>query len=327
MGQVIQVNGDYNIRTKESGTITLDTGPGVGQVRVTGDLIVEGDTLTISAENLNIQDNIITLNNNEVGPGVTLEYSGIQIDRGDTSAATPQGDASFLYDESSDAWLLAHGTSPGPFNYSYSKLRLKEILTNEDTDSGDLTLIGSGTGVVKVFGTTTYEEQVTHDDDIPNKKYVDDAIQNNPTFQVVSNDSRVIVSDKDTAGSLDYFTTQTGYSTFGETAVSIVVDGQLNTQFYSNRTIIQDIEIVDNEITNNTTNGNISLRTQGTGKVQTNYALQVDNIGVTPASVSGSVLVYSQTPSIGTTGLFFVNSDRSGELINKNKALVFSMIF
>lgn len=327
MGQVIQVNGDYNIKTREGGDLVLDTGPGVGRVRVTGDLIVEGDTLSISAENLNIQDNIITLNDGEVGPGVTLEYSGIQIDRGDTSAATPQNDASFLYDEAADAWLIAHGVSPGPFNYSHSKLRLKEILTNEDTDSGDLTLIGSGTGVVKVFGTTTYEEQVTHDDDIPNKKYVDDAIQNNPTFQVVSNDSRVIVSDKDTAGSLAYFTDQTGYSTFGETAVSIVVDGQLNSQFYPNRAIIQDIEIVDNEITNNTTNGNISLRTQGTGKVQTNYALQIDNIGVTPANVAGSVLVYSQTPSIGTTGLYFVNSDRSGELINKNKALVFSMIF
>lgn len=322
MGQVIQVNGDYNIKAKESGTIKLDTGPGVGQVVVTGDLIVEGDTLTISSENLNIQDNVITLNNGETGAGVTLRYSGIQIDRG------TETDVSFLYDEDIDAWILAEGTAAaGTFNYSNSRLKLSQVLTNADTDSGDLTLIGTGTGVVKVFGTTTYEEQVTHDDDIPNKKYVDDAIQNNPTFQVVTDDSRVIVTDKDTIGSLAYLTDQTGYSSFGESAVSIIVDGQLNTQFYRNRVAIQDLEILDNEITNNNTNGNISLRTQGTGKVSTNYALQIDNIGVTPAVVPGSVLLYTATPSIGTTGVYFVNSQRNGELINKNKALVFSMIF
>lgn len=321
MGQVIQVNGDYNIKAKEGSNITLDTGPGVGQVIVTGNLLVEGDTLTISAENLNVKDNIIVLNDGETGAGVTLRYSGLQIDRGSET------DVSFLYDELTDNWLLATGTAEGTFNYTNSNLRLRKILTNADTDSGDLTLIGSGTGVVKVAGTTDYEVQVTDDDDIPNKKYVDDAIQNNPTFQVVTDDSRVIVSDKDTSGSLAYLTSQTGYSTFGESAVSVIVDGQLNTQFYPNRTVIQDLEILDNEITNNTTNGNISLRTQGTGKVQTNYALQLENIAVTPAYVSNSVLVYSATPSIGTTGLYFVNSDRNGELINKNKALVFSMIF
>lgn len=321
MGQVIQVNGDYNIKAKEGANITLDTGPGVGQVVVTGNLLVEGDTLTISAENLNVKDNIIVLNDGEERAGVTLRYSGIQIDRGSET------DVSFVYDESDDTWILARGTVDTSFNYDNSKLRLKQISTNPDTDSGDLTLIGSGTGVVKVFGTDTYELQVTHDDDIPNKKYVDDAIQNNPTFQIKSNDSVVIVTDKDTTGSLAYLTSTTGYTTFGESAVSVIIDGQLNTQFYPNRTVIQDLEILDNEISNNNTNGNISLRTQGTGKVQMNYALQIENIAVTPAYVSNSVLVYSATPSIGTTGLYFVNSARSGELINKNKALVFSMIF
>ena len=321
MGQVIQVNGDYNIKAKEGANITLDTGPGVGQVVVTGNLLVEGDTLTISAENLQVKDNIIVLNDGETGAGVTLRYSGIQINRG------TETDVSFLFDEFDNTWLLATGTADGTLNYADSKLRVSQISTNLDTDSGDLTLIGTGTGVVKVFGTTTYEEQVTHDDDIPNKKYVDDAIQNNPTFQVVTSNSRVIVSDKDTLGSLAYLTAQTGYSTFGESAVSVIVDGLLNTQFYTNRTVIQDLEIADNEITNNSTNGNISLRTQGTGKVTVNYALQLENIAVTPAYVSNSTLLYTATPSIGTTGVYFANSARNGELINKNKALVFSMIF
>ena len=53
---------------------------------------------------------------------------------------------------------------------------------------------------MKVFGTINYETQVVHDDDLPNKKYVDDSILNNPTFQIVapqSQDTRVIITDKE----------------------------------------------------------------------------------------------------------------------------------
>lgn len=42
-----------------------------------------------------------------------------------------------------------------------------------DTNA-DLILLPKGTGVITVFGTTNYEDNVTLDDDIPNKKYVDD---------------------------------------------------------------------------------------------------------------------------------------------------------
>jgi hypothetical protein len=297
---------------------------------------------------LTIEDNIISLNTGEVGPGVSLIYSGIEIERGNTSSITPQNNASFLYDESTDSWILAHGSAPGPFNFDASSLRLKQILTNSTTDSGDLTLIGTGTGVVKVIGTTTYEAQVTHDDDLPNKKYVDDAIQNNPTFQIVApqtQDTKVVIADKEitpntsgTAGSLAYFTATTTHSTYGESAVSIIVDNLLIGQFYANRFEIGDLEIGGgpdrNEITSRAsiTNENIYVRTQGTGKLQTNYAIQVENIGSIPSYVSNSVLLYAAAPSIGTTGLYFVNDSaeaakQNGELISKNKALVFSMLF
>lgn len=333
MGQFIQTNGDYNIKTKEGATIKLDTGLGTGEVRVTGNLVVEGDTLTVSAENLNVSDNIIILNyygdnRTDLPAGVALRYAGIQIDRGSLEPA------SLIYDDVESTWSFIVGTPESTFNYADSKIKLKEILTNDSSDAGDLTLIGSGIGVVKVGdrGTVGYETYVTDDDDIPNKKYVDDAIRLNPTFQIKSDDSRVIVTDANTPGSLTLFADETSYSTFGESAVSVLVDGILNTQFYKNRAQIQGLEIIGNEITNNDTNGNISLRTQGTGKLKTNYALQLESIGVVPAYVPSSTIVYSSTPSLGTTGIFYVNSSsdsskRTGELINKNKALVFSMIF
>ena len=350
MGQFLRVNGDYNIRAGDGAKITLDTGSVAsgGSVRVTGNLVVEGDTFNISTTNLTIEDNIISLNVGEVGPGVTLGYSGIEIERGSTASITPQNNASFLYDESTDAWIIAHGTAPGPFNFDASSLRLKQILTNSTTDSGDLTLIGTGTGVVKVLGTINYEDQVTEDDDIPNKKFVDDAIQNNPTFQIVapqSQDTKVVIADKEIdaidpggPGSLAYFTSSTTHSTYGESAVSIVVDGALVGQFYANRFEIGDLEIGGgpdrNEITSRAgiTNENVYIRTQGTGKLQTNYAMQFEKIGTVPGYVSNNVLLYAAAPSTGTTGIYFVNDSaeaakQNGELISKNKALVFSMLF
>ena len=345
MGQFLKVNGDYNIKTEEGARITLDTGPNVGSVRITGDLLVEGETVYVAATNLDIEDNIIVLNKNETGAGVTLDYSGIQIDRGTLGAA------SFIWNENiaipagssstnAGGWQLVSGTG-GVYSFSDSRLKLKEIITESTTDFGDLLVIGQGTGVIKVIGTDNYENQVTHDDDVPNKKYVDDTIQNNPTFQVVSDNSRVTVSDKDRLpniaaqpGSLAYLTATTGFSTGGESAVSVIVDGALNTQFFPNRTEMFDLEFTGSEITtkNYITDGNISLRTQGTGRIQTNCPLQLDRIAGTPAYTALATVIYSGDPSVGTTGLYYVNDSaearlQSGELINKNKALVFSMIF
>jgi hypothetical protein len=354
MGQFLQVNGDYNIKAGDGAKITLDTGPVAsgGSVRVTGDLIIEGNTVSVAATNLDVEDNIITLNYGETGPGVTLLYSGLEIDRGNTAlvdpSVEPQSNSSFLWDEANNTWLIAQGASPGPFNYEFSNLKLRKLLTNSVTDDGDLTLIGTGTGVVKVFGTTNYETQVTHDDDLPNKRYVDDAILNNPTFQIVApqtQDTKVVIADKEitpnnssTPGSLAYFTATTTHSTYGESAVSVIVDNALIGQFFSTRFEVGDLELGGgperNEITSRAsiTNENIFIRTQGTGKLQTNYAIQIEKLAAAPNYVSDNTLIYAAAPDIGTTGLWFVNDSsevakRNGELISKNKALVFSMLF
>lgn len=337
MAQYLQVNGDYNIKTKEGGQITLDTGPGVGDVRVTGNLVVVGETLTVSAENLNVRDNIIVLNYGELGPGVTLTYSGIEVDRGDT-ASTPtsiQDNALFLYNEDTNTWEISHGSVAGTISFSDSNLKLRRIVVDPDVDNGDLTLIGdtSRTGVVKIGNANDYAQQVRDREDnsvIPNKKYVDDAIRNNPTYQIVQDDTRVVVFDvNDPLDPLQNFPPAVGPYTSqpAVSLISVVVDGQINSVFYDNRAVIQGLEFNGTEITNDDTNSNIFIRTNGTGKLQTNYAFQLDKIGLVPASVSDSVLLYASDPGIATTGVYFVNSSRSGELINKNKALLFSMIF
>jgi hypothetical protein len=361
MGQFLQVNGDYNIKTAEGAKIILDTGPSAsgGTVRITGDLVVEGETVSVAATNLNVEDNILIINyygedRDNVPSGVILDYAGIEIDRGDLSPAV------LLFDEPADSWLLANGASPGPFNYDNSNLRLRRIYTNPTTDNGDLTLIGTGTGVVKVSGTSDYAQEILDraaasdpeaDDILTNKKYVDDSILNNPTFQIVapqSQDTRVIISDKELEadppdpsipGSLAYFESITGINNpTDESVVSVVVDGILIAQFYNNRLEVGDLEIGGGENRNeissraSITNENIYIRTQGTAKLQTNYALQLERLAGEPIYVSGSTLLYAASPNIGQTGLWFANDSRTarhrnGELISKNKALVFSMLF
>jgi hypothetical protein len=363
MGQFLRINGDYNIQAigdpVNGGIITLDTGP-AGTVIVTGGLQVEGETVYVAATNLDIEDNVITLNKGELGAGVTLDYSGIQIDRGSLD------DVSLIWDENiaipaaqtvpslevgatAGGWkLVGGGTS---YTLQNSRLKIRQLITDSTVDSGDLTLIGQGTGVVKVYGTDNYEDQVTNDDDLPNKKYVDDAIQNNPTFQIVKEDTRVIIADKEvtpnnsaTAGSLAYYTATTGYNTFGQSAVSVLVDAAIVAQFFDDKLLVGtaglngiEIDGINFEIRTeaSVTDQDIFINTGGAlsnGKLRTNYALQLDQIPSDPSPVAGATIIRAGDPGLGTSGVYFTNDSdtttyRTGELISKDRALAFSMLF
>ena len=67
MSKYVKTTGDFTIKTSSNGTITLDTGTEVGEVRITGDLRVQGVTTTVNSEVVTIKDNIITLNSGETG--------------------------------------------------------------------------------------------------------------------------------------------------------------------------------------------------------------------------------------------------------------------
>lgn len=195
MSQVLQTSGDYKIKSAIGGSIVLDTGPSQGEVRVTGDLIVAGNTVYIQATNLEVEDNIILLNKGETGNGVTEGYSGIEIDRGFSSPGVENPFPSFRFDETANGWEILERAG-NVISYNNSSLKVRQITTDSTTDGGDLTLIGTGTGVVKVLGTTNYELQVNADDDIPNKLYVDLAIRNrDPDNQIKRSDTFVIVQD------------------------------------------------------------------------------------------------------------------------------------
>jgi hypothetical protein len=73
-------------------------------VIVSGDLTVQGTTTTIDTANTEIKDNIILLNNGEIGAGVTAGTAGFEIDRGSEANVT------FLFNDTTDKWTIANGT-------------------------------------------------------------------------------------------------------------------------------------------------------------------------------------------------------------------------
>lgn len=315
MSQVLQTNGNYTIKTSLNGDIVLDTGPAVGRVIITGDLVVQGDTTDVNVSDLFVEDNIITLNSGETGSGVTKVFSGIEVDRGNLT------NAAFVYDEFSKSWLIAEGQN-GTYNFTESSLKLR-TLHFEDATGGDpiapeLTLVNAGFGALRISGRTEYEDYVLSDDDIPNKKYVDRRIIENPTYQIVRSDSRVTVQDL--ADPDEPFLV--------ESRVVAVVDNNLLLAVYNNRVEIQQLQFHTNSVENPNTNENIHLVTSGTGRVEIDYATQMNHVGGTPAVVADSTLIYGNVPSPdGGTGVYYVNNDNTGELISKRKALTFSIIF
>ena len=253
-----------------------------------------------------------------------------------------ESDPGFATDEdpasAAGYWQIVTGSAETSYGFSDSNLKVRRILTDAGTDSGDLTLIGTGTGVVKVAGTTNYRLQVTDDNDIPNKDYVDYSILNNPTFQIRApqgQDTRVIIADTQispnnasTGGSLAYYYAQTGYPTT-ESTVGFFIDGVLAANIYADRVQLQQLEFDQTEIlTVGSGNDNIKFTTYGTGKVEINASLQLNNDIGSPGIVSGSHVIYSRAESTGKSGIYFVNTENTrDELVSKNRALLFSMLF
>ena len=115
----------------------VDTSTGTSNfndVVVAGDLTVQGTTTSIETTNTTITDNVITLNEGEVGAGVTNTTAGIEIDRGSESNVT------FVYDDSVDKWTLGSETLVAA--------------TFEGNLTGDVT--GNVTGNVTSVGTSSF---------------------------------------------------------------------------------------------------------------------------------------------------------------------------
>ena len=320
---VVVPEGNYKVTVQSGGAITLDTGPGFGQVRVTGDLLVQGTTTTVESTVVTVKDNIIELNSGETGPGVSLRESGIKIDRGNFV------DAFFVFDEDISWTNPSSGLlTQGAFIFKNDASGLIGLRTNSiTTGGGDLFLINQGAGVVSVSGTVNYELNVTDDDTLTNKKYVDDAIiQAFATVLLTQIGDGVITPT--TVRALDQETTG------NPSVVEFNIDATNVANLYIDKFELDKIRIQNTRIETIPTDQDLILAAPGTGVVKIEDTLLLESLPTAgdlttvPAAPLTGVKIYAKTEELGQTGIFFVNESQTrDELISRNRSLLYSMIF
>ena len=116
-------NGDILFTVNDGGVtktlMTLDGATGLlniyegGDIRIKGNLTVDGTTTTINTTTLTIEDNIIELNRNISTAAAMPNYSGLKVNRGSVSSATEQ-DLYWVWDETfADDGTTIHGNAGG----------------------------------------------------------------------------------------------------------------------------------------------------------------------------------------------------------------------
>ena len=317
MSKVVRVqDGDYKIVTQLNGTITLDTGSQIGQVIVTGDLLVQGNTTTVESETMTVKDNIIYLNYGETGAGVSLTTAGISIERG------TEPDVSLFYDEGTDTFRFIDALG------NLVPLRSNSITTG----SGDLQINTgtSGTGVISVSAVPNYETRCTDPDDIPNVQFLYDYVLASSGVAIVDRFYAYAGTSLLNTGARAY-DTGAGDPT---SRISFEVDGNIIAEINSaglgvvGGAIIDEIAINENFITTTNSNNNLELRASGTGLVLIDDVLGLSNQGSAPSATAGQTKIYSSgTVGTGGTGVYFKNTSQAGEFISSKKALLYALLF
>ena len=128
--------------TKTVMTMTGST----GDIRITGNLTIDGDTVTSNTSTLTVEDNIIELNRNVSSAAGMPNYSGLKVNRGETSSATEQ-DLFWVWDETfADDGTTIYGNAGGAWTAFKSG--------NTDTELGAPTLVDIRANVVHATSTS-----------------------------------------------------------------------------------------------------------------------------------------------------------------------------
>jgi hypothetical protein len=341
MSRVLKISdGDYRIKVQDEGYIILDTGTDVGKVVVTGDLEVRGNTTTINTTEMTIEDRIITLNSGDIGDnGITTvdgnRRSGIEILRGDNTNNYPK--AQFLFDEAIEHYdPILNDSIFGTFilrtaDNSYSGLRLASVGAPPGQDfSVDF---GDYNKVLKIVNTiaTQYASlldatlptvaDTPQDNFIPNKKYISRYVSASAGYANVDNFHYL---------SNPTYTRGEAFQTFIKFTVASNERARIGTSGLD----VDNINLFNNTINNDT--NNLILTATTTNTVQVNAVFQLDNQATdVTVPVSTATQIYTKaSEGPGRTGIYFTNDTAYGsnaynndELVAKNRALLFSILF
>jgi hypothetical protein len=366
---VLRLPGDYKIITATTasgdstgGIITLDVSPQSGGTKgtviINGNLTVIGTQTNLITTDSAIEDRTITLNAGEpwkTSPGGITgsngnQTSGLKISRGVNGLDNDQYAAFFEWNDAAHwqgtgaisnvqgLWEFRIGRTGNP---RYSGIKINAIRIDENSASTNGTGVGQGarlsvfgsdnpTAVISVSGTNNYESRVTDDDDIPNKKYVDNLLL---TANYVT--SKIQVGNS-------YVTLQDQYNDGVVSEVVAVLDGDPTQRLNINTgTVVmrltaataqfQGVQFSGNTIDSVGANQDLKLTANGTGQIRIQRPL-IFTIGDAPTPAAGETGLYVAAPGGGGTGVYFKSKDLVGvvkgdEFMSRKKALVYSIIF
>lgn len=371
--ETLRLQGDYKIETRTGGQLVIDVSGGVGappssngKVTILGNLDVIGTTSQIDSTDTNINDTTLTLNSGEPGSlsgAVTTNNgnSGIKISRGRTNSKDNANIAAYM-EWNDDTYWTGSGQRnqvKGQFEFrvgldgsqaQYSAIKINAIRIDENSAS----TIGAGTAagprlnifgsenkfaVMSVFGTASYENQVSDDDDIPNVAWVRQEINNNGNIApgIKVGKSYLTLFDAYNTPGVESEAILVLNATAAPTAIDIttnpVTDGTVAMKITETIAEFNGIRLSGNTITPVSTNSNLVLATNNTttSKIILASPTYFQTSGV-PTPDAGQVSFYTGEPAAGGTGLFYVSSSTGGtvtnqEVISRKKALIYALIF
>ena len=341
--------GNYKIAVSNgaSGTITLDTTDGAsaiqGTIVINGNLEVKGTQTTVESTVTTIADNIITLNEGESGAGISASNSyiaGIEIDRGSFPAAR------LVFNEQTQ-YFTGGSSGTGSFKFQDINGDTLPVTTNSINAEGTLH-ITTPASHIDVSGTVNYERNIF---EYAFNAPLNDFIITDPGAGVVKQADALVtvkalvdyntfasanilqpgIADNDTKVRAEDQTT-----TSIESRIKFTVDNIVVGDIYSNRIEMLDFKFQDNEITSLSSNTDLKLSASGLGSVvvKDGFVLTAtpwdDDAGVAPPAPTSGAKFYARdtADTAGNVGVFYVNSNNvTDELISKNRALLFGMLF
>jgi hypothetical protein len=355
--EVKRTSGDWHVQSEQD--IHLETqyaGNNNGTVYVWGNLNVIGNTTSIESNDLSIGDKILILNKGEPGlvngtqPGVSADgISGLSIERG--GPASPNANANLVFNQSKN-WSYAGITTQGMWEALIgpptggigepSGLIVAAIRTG--SANKDLSLLGAENpnATVTLLGVTNYTQRIVNrdiDDDIPNKGYVDYAIETQLDRRRIQlnfrNAQDIIVTRPET--NLEFVDSDVPGFFVSEPQLNLTVGGNQWVTFFNNRAVIGDFKITDgNELTMQTSDVKMILSTTAgpsslnkpSVEIHSSLSLKIDNIYQEPLTEVNNIKIYSKTIGPGNSGIFFVNSEGiRDELPSKRKSFFTSLMF
>lgn len=328
---VLKVSGSYLLDAR-NGNVTINvTTPSAdhtGTVTIIGNLDVIGQTTQIESIDSRIKDNIIVLNSGETNEYVTLGTSGILIARGHSDTLPTA--ATLLYNDN-NGWTIdpAQPSQRGVFEFASasagSAIQVNAIRI-DNASTSTLSILGADNpnSTINVIGTVDYETRVVHDDDIPNKKYVDQAVYSGTDVakRIQVGDTFLRIADD----SVDYADPYYNFSP--KIWAAINTSSNIVFRLEGTEAQIQGLTINDNAIQVNSSSKDLILQPQTGHAVKVESPLKLQKVTSAPtAEANQDTLYYSGTPGGGGTGLYYVNSANSDELVSRRRAIIYGIIF